>query len=199
MDGGEAHISTTEHNTNVPYLWGNCLQKAEEQPHQRQLPNASCGCNKQFHPLPHQPGRILNSILSDGADIAPRSLLIGQVVKPMLNLTPTAMEGPGWVKGQFPFQLGLVAVKGSAAHTYLHTRSQSRNCNCSSSNFPLLQVAPMHLPREPGVQHFRGNCPLPSHHCGILVGRKRGRETSMCGCLSHTSHQGPGLQPRHVP
>ena len=29
--------------------------------------------------------------------------------------------------------------------------------------------------------------------------RKRGRETSMCGCLSHTSHRGPGLQPRHVP
>ena len=30
-------------------------------------------------------------------------------------------------------------------------------------------------------------------------GRKRGRETSMCGCLSHTPHWGPGLQPRHVP
>ena len=29
--------------------------------------------------------------------------------------------------------------------------------------------------------------------------RKRGRETSMCGCLSHTHNQGPGLQPRHVP
>ena len=30
-------------------------------------------------------------------------------------------------------------------------------------------------------------------------GRKRGREASMCGCLSHTPHWGPGLQPRYVP
>ena len=30
-------------------------------------------------------------------------------------------------------------------------------------------------------------------------GRKRGRETSMCGCLSHASYWGPGPQPRHVP
>ena len=30
-------------------------------------------------------------------------------------------------------------------------------------------------------------------------GRKRGRETSMCGCFSRTPHWGPGLQPRHVP
>ena len=30
-------------------------------------------------------------------------------------------------------------------------------------------------------------------------GRKRGRETSMCGCLSHAPYWGPGLQPRHVP
>ena len=30
-------------------------------------------------------------------------------------------------------------------------------------------------------------------------GRKRGRETETCGCLSHTPHQEPGLQPRHVP
>ena len=30
-------------------------------------------------------------------------------------------------------------------------------------------------------------------------GRKRGRETSVCGCLSHTLYWGPGLQPRHVP
>ena len=29
--------------------------------------------------------------------------------------------------------------------------------------------------------------------------RKRGRETSICGCLSHTPYWGPGLQPRHVP
>ena len=29
-------------------------------------------------------------------------------------------------------------------------------------------------------------------------GRKRGRETSMCGCLSHTLYRAPGLQPRHV-
>ena len=29
--------------------------------------------------------------------------------------------------------------------------------------------------------------------------RKRGRVTSMCGCLSHTFHWGPGPQPRHVP
>ena len=31
-------------------------------------------------------------------------------------------------------------------------------------------------------------------------GRKgeRGRETSVCGCLSHASYWGPGLQPRHV-
>ena len=29
--------------------------------------------------------------------------------------------------------------------------------------------------------------------------RKRGRETSMCGCLSCTPYRGPGLQPRHVP
>ena len=28
---------------------------------------------------------------------------------------------------------------------------------------------------------------------------ERGRETSMCGCLSHTPNWGPGLQPRHVP
>ena len=30
-------------------------------------------------------------------------------------------------------------------------------------------------------------------------GRKRGRETSMCGCLSHHPSWGPGPQPRHVP
>ena len=30
-------------------------------------------------------------------------------------------------------------------------------------------------------------------------GRKRGRETSMCGCLAHALYWGPGLQPRHVP
>ena len=30
-------------------------------------------------------------------------------------------------------------------------------------------------------------------------GRERGRETFMCGCLSHAPYWGPGLQPRHVP
>ena len=30
-------------------------------------------------------------------------------------------------------------------------------------------------------------------------GRKRGRETSLCGFLLHTPYWGPGLQPRHVP
>ena len=30
-------------------------------------------------------------------------------------------------------------------------------------------------------------------------GRNRGRETSMCGCFSHTLNWGPGPQPRHVP
>ena len=30
-------------------------------------------------------------------------------------------------------------------------------------------------------------------------GRERGRETSMCGCLSHGPHWGLGPQPRHVP
>ena len=30
-------------------------------------------------------------------------------------------------------------------------------------------------------------------------GRKRRRETSMCGCLSHTPYWGHGLQLRHVP
>ena len=29
-------------------------------------------------------------------------------------------------------------------------------------------------------------------------GRKRGRETSMCGCLSCAPYWGPGLQPRYV-
>ena len=29
-------------------------------------------------------------------------------------------------------------------------------------------------------------------------GRKRGRETSVCGCLSRTPCWGPGPQPRHV-
>ena len=29
--------------------------------------------------------------------------------------------------------------------------------------------------------------------------RKRGRETLMCGCLSHALNWGPGPQPRHVP
>ena len=29
--------------------------------------------------------------------------------------------------------------------------------------------------------------------------KKRGRETSVCGCLSHAPHWGPGPQPRHVP
>ena len=29
-------------------------------------------------------------------------------------------------------------------------------------------------------------------------GRKRGIETSMCGCLSSTPNWGPGQQPRHV-
>ena len=30
-------------------------------------------------------------------------------------------------------------------------------------------------------------------------GRKRGRETSLCGCLLHTPYWGLGPQPRHVP
>ena len=30
-------------------------------------------------------------------------------------------------------------------------------------------------------------------------GRKRGRETSVCGCLLRAPYWGPGLQPRHVP
>ena len=30
-------------------------------------------------------------------------------------------------------------------------------------------------------------------------GRKRGRETSMCGCLLWAPYWGPGSQPRHVP
>ena len=30
-------------------------------------------------------------------------------------------------------------------------------------------------------------------------GRKRGKETPVCGCLSSTPYWGPGLQPRHVP
>ena len=30
-------------------------------------------------------------------------------------------------------------------------------------------------------------------------GRKSGRETSMCGCLSRAPYWGPGPQPRHVP
>ena len=30
-------------------------------------------------------------------------------------------------------------------------------------------------------------------------GRKRGRDTSMCGCLLSIPHWGPGLQPRYVP
>ena len=29
-------------------------------------------------------------------------------------------------------------------------------------------------------------------------GRKRGKETPMCGCLSGAPYWGPGLQPRHV-
>ena len=29
--------------------------------------------------------------------------------------------------------------------------------------------------------------------------KERGREASMCGCLSHVPHWGPGPQPRHVP
>ena len=30
-------------------------------------------------------------------------------------------------------------------------------------------------------------------------GRRKGRETSMCGCLSHAPNWAPGPQPRHVP
>ena len=30
-------------------------------------------------------------------------------------------------------------------------------------------------------------------------GRKRGRETSMCGCLLCAPYWGPGPKPRHVP
>ena len=30
-------------------------------------------------------------------------------------------------------------------------------------------------------------------------GKKRGKETSMCGYLSHASHWGPGPRPKHVP
>ena len=30
-------------------------------------------------------------------------------------------------------------------------------------------------------------------------GRKRGKEISVCGCLSHALHRGLGPQPRHVP
>ena len=34
---------------------------------------------------------------------------------------------------------------------------------------------------------------------GERIGRKRGRETSVCGCLSCAPYWWPGLQPRHVP
>ena len=30
-------------------------------------------------------------------------------------------------------------------------------------------------------------------------GKERGREVSVCGCLSRAPYWGPGLQPRHVP
>ena len=30
-------------------------------------------------------------------------------------------------------------------------------------------------------------------------GKERGREISMCGCLSHAPYWGSGPQPRHVP
>ena len=34
---------------------------------------------------------------------------------------------------------------------------------------------------------------------GEKGGRKRERETSMCGCFLHSPYWGPGPQPRHVP
>ena len=33
----------------------------------------------------------------------------------------------------------------------------------------------------------------------LFLETKRGRETSVCGCLSRTPYWGPGPQPRHVP
>ena len=33
----------------------------------------------------------------------------------------------------------------------------------------------------------------------LFLERGRGRGTSVCACLLHTLHWGPGPQPRHVP
>ena len=55
-----------------------------------------------------------------------------------------------------------------------------------------------------GLGCWDGLLPRCPSHCLFLEGegkegRKRGRETSVCGCFSHAPHWGPGLQPRHVP
>ena len=63
----------------------------------------------------------------------------------------------------------------------------------------------LHLHLDHNVEYFNLTCET----AGLCLyfyffterkrGRKRGRETPVCGCLSCTPHRGPGLQPRHVP
>ena len=49
------------------------------------------------------------------------------------------------------------------------------------------------------IQHFLKIDWLIDWFIGRGEGRKRGRETSMCGCLLHAPYRGPGPQPRRVP
>ena len=70
------------------------------------------------------------------------------------------------------------------SHTHTHTHTESINyINC---------IKKLHFLKNIFLKYF----------IYFLRGerkRKRGRETSMCGCLMCAPYWGPGLQPRHVP
>ena len=69
------------------------------------------------------------------------------------------------------------------------------------------------LKADPHIRGFRGlNKEVAQRECTVFFfflrcylflergeGRERGRETSMCGCLSCAPYWGPGLRPKHVP
>ena len=98
---------------------------------------------------------------------------------------------------------GKHEMEASAKHQWLYPRVKNRkisilyiecSINYNKMYFPLKLFGPYSLT----FVLFAITAYFPFLERGEGR-RKRGRETSMCGCLSHAPHWGPGLQPRHVP
>ena len=78
----------------------------------------------------------------------------------------------------------------------------------SSSFFLLFNYSWPHFPPPPQTLPFPTHPPHLPHSLPLTYfyflesgkgGRKRGRETSMCGCLSHVPYWGPGYNPGVCP